>query len=138
MLPTYPKSDPTKVLNAAFIDRPVEKVAHSLLGCRMHWKDGEQSDSRIITETEAYLGADDLASHASKGRTKRTEGMFGPGTFYVYFVYGLHWMLNVVTGPIGCPSRLLRLTGRKAVRRSSMCRSGWLSKRAYSELRGIG
>jgi DNA-3-methyladenine glycosylase len=61
-----------------------------------------------ITETEAYVGPHDLACHASRGRTERTQAMFGPpGTFYLYLVYGLHWMLNVVTGPIGYPAAVL-------------------------------
>ena len=86
MLPTCPNSHPAKVLNAAFFDRPAEKVAHDLIGCSLHWKNGVQSNSRIITETEAYTGPDDLASHASKGRTKRNEAMFGaPGTFLRLF-----------------------------------------------------
>ena len=89
-----------KVLDATFFDRPAEKVAHDLIGCRLHWRKGDHSHSRIITETEAYIGPHDLASHALRGRTKRNEAMFGhPGKFYVYFVYGMHWMLNVVTGP---------------------------------------
>jgi len=80
------------------------KVARELIGCRLHIGD----QARIITETEAYTGPGDLASHASKGRTKRNEAMFGPpGTLYVYFVYGLHWMLNVVTGPGDYPSAVL-------------------------------
>jgi DNA-3-methyladenine glycosylase len=61
-----------------------------------------------ITEAEAYLGAHDLACHAAHGRTARTEMMFGPpGTLYIYLVYGLHWMLNVVTGPSGHPAAVL-------------------------------
>jgi DNA-3-methyladenine glycosylase len=96
------------VLDSKFFDRPAEKVAHDLIGCRLNWRRGNKPESRIITETEAYTGPDDLASHAARGRTKRTEAMFGPpGTFYIYFVYGMHWMLNVVTGPVGYPAAVL-------------------------------
>lgn len=77
-----------KVLDPRFFDRSAEEVAHDLIGSRLNWRSGDKSDSRIITETEAYIGPDDLASHAARGRTKRNEPMFGPaGTFYVYFVY---------------------------------------------------
>jgi DNA-3-methyladenine glycosylase len=96
------------VLDAAFFDRPADKVAHDLIGCHLHWKNGEQSDSRIITETECYIGPEDFASHASKGRTKRNEAMFGPpASFYVYRCYGFHWLLNVVTGPVDYPAAVL-------------------------------
>ena len=103
------RATPTvKVLDSTFFDRSAEKVAHDLIGCRLNWRCGPRSASRIITETEAYTGPDDLASHAARARTKRNEPMFGPpGTFYVYFVYGMHWMLNVVTGPIGYPAAVL-------------------------------
>jgi DNA-3-methyladenine glycosylase len=102
------QADDDRVLAATFFDRPADKVAHDLIGCHLHWKEGDQSHSRIITETEAYTGPNDLASHASKGRTKRNEALFGqPGIFYVYFVYGLHWMLNVVTGPLDYPAAVL-------------------------------
>lgn len=97
-----------RVLTMTFFDRPAEKVAYDLIGCRLHWKNGEESDSRIITEVEAYIGPQDLASHAARGRTKRNGAMFGqPGTLYLYFVYGMHWMLNVVTSPVGFPAAVL-------------------------------
>ena len=61
-----------------------------------------------IVETEAYLGHDDLASHASKGRTPRTEIMFAEGgVIYAYLIYGMHWMLNIVTGPEEHPEAIL-------------------------------
>ena len=94
-----------KVLDSRFFDRAAENVAHDLIGCRLCWRKCDQTLSRTITETEAYTGRDDLASHASRGRTKRNEAMLGPpGIFYVYFVYGMHWM---VTGPLGYPAPVL-------------------------------
>jgi DNA-3-methyladenine glycosylase len=61
-----------------------------------------------ITETEAYEGPGDLASHASHGRTPRTAAMFGPpGRLYVYLIYGMYDMLNIVTGPDGHPGAVL-------------------------------
>lgn len=69
--------------------------------------DGVQS-AYMITETEAYEGTDDRASHASRGRTKRTEVMFGKaGVWYVYLIYGMYQMLNIVTGDDGYPSAVL-------------------------------
>jgi DNA-3-methyladenine glycosylase len=99
---------PVRVLTATFFDRSAEDVAYDLIGCHLHCRLRDQSVSRTITETEAYVGPEDLASHAARGRTKRNDALFGPpGTFYVYFVYGLHWMLNVVTGPVGYPAAVL-------------------------------
>lgn len=69
--------------------------------------DGIRS-AQIITETEAYDGERDLASHASKGRTKRTEVMYqAGGIWYVYLCYGVHEMLNLVTGPADHPAAVL-------------------------------
>jgi DNA-3-methyladenine glycosylase len=89
-----------KVLRASFFARPAAEVARRLLGKYLVRGGRSEPCSSIITETEAYEGPHDLACHSSRGRTLRTEVMFGPpGRFYVYRIYGLHWMLNVVTRP---------------------------------------
>jgi DNA-3-methyladenine glycosylase len=76
--------------------------APSLLGAILVRRVGGQLRRARIIEAEAYLGPKDLASHSSKGRTKRTAVMFGPpGHAYVYLIYGMHWMLNVVVGVEG-------------------------------------
>lgn len=96
-------------LPAKFFDRPTLDVARDLIGVSLvrQLSDGTIHSS-ILTEVEAYDGPDDLASHASKGRTPRTEVMFGPpGIYYVYLIYGMHWMLNVVTGKVGYPAAVL-------------------------------
>jgi DNA-3-methyladenine glycosylase len=91
-----------KRLMESFFQRPAEDVARALIGkILVRRVPGKLLRARLI-ETEAYLGPDDLASHASKGRTGRTEVLFGPpGHAYVYLIYGLHEMLNVVAGAAG-------------------------------------
>jgi len=86
------------------LDGPVDAVARSLLGMRLV---REEVNLRI-TEVEAYGGPGDSASHARHGRTARNAPMWGPpGRAYLYFCYGMHWMLNVVTGPEGEASAVL-------------------------------
>ncbi len=83
-----------------FFLHDVLEVAPALLGKVLvrQFEDGRIERYRI-TETEAYRGMEDLACHASKGRTPRTEVMFQKGgTVYVYLIYGMYWMLNLVTG----------------------------------------
>lgn len=89
-------------LNAEFFTQPAIEIAPALLGAVLARRvAGVLRRARII-ETEAYLGPKDLASHSSKGLTKRTAVMFGPpGRAYVYFIYGMHTMLNVVVGVEG-------------------------------------
>lgn len=97
-----------KVLTRLFFNRPAEIVAQELLGKFIISDCGKGEISLMINEVEAYTGPDDLACHASRGKTDRTSVMFGPaGIFYVYFVYGIHWMLNVVTGRKGFPAAVL-------------------------------
>jgi DNA-3-methyladenine glycosylase len=99
--------DPSR-LGPNFFKHDARKVAHELIGTYLVCRRADTVLMNKITETEAYVGPHDLACHASRGRTARTEAMFGPpGTFYVYLVYGLHWMLNVVTGPVGYPAAVL-------------------------------
>jgi len=90
-----------EMLAVSFFARPAALVARDLLGKALIRKQGRWQATYIVTETEAYEGPHDLASHSARGRTARTEVMFGPaGRFYVYRIYGLHWMLNIVTGEV--------------------------------------
>ena len=90
-------------LPAGFFRRDVLTVAPELLGKHLVRKfDNGTTERFTITEVEAYNGHEDLACHASKGRTPRTDIMFSEGGLvYVYLVYGMHWMLNFVTGKEG-------------------------------------
>jgi DNA-3-methyladenine glycosylase len=109
-----------------FYTRDVLEVAPGLIGKVLVVNSGQQISKNIITEAEAYRGSEDKACHASRGRTRRTEIMYHEGgNIYVYFVYGMYWMLNVVAGRTdipqavlirgveGCagPGRLTRMTG---------------------------
>jgi DNA-3-methyladenine glycosylase len=96
-------------LEAGFFRRDVLEVAPDLLGKVLARRLGEGTMIRArITEVEAYRGTEDLACHASRGKTERTRVMFGPAGFvYVYLIYGMYWMLNFVTGPEGIPQAVL-------------------------------
>ena len=103
-----PTRNKPRVLDSSFYERGALEVAHDLIGKTLMLEHEEGSDRAVIVETEAYVGPEDLACHAAKGRTPRTEVMFGPaGRWYVYFVYGVHWMLNVVTAEEGFPAAVL-------------------------------
>lgn len=99
-------------LKRKFFERPAAKVAQDLIGKYIVHKIGKKKIVLMITETEAYLGEEDLASHARFGRTKRSEIMYGhAGIWYVYLIYGMHEMLNVVVQPHGLPGAVLIRAG---------------------------
>ncbi len=112
------------VLKQQFFNRPAPVVALDLLGKYLVRKrkgsKGEKGEiASMITETEAYDGWRDKASHASRGQTARNAPMFGTaGIFYVYLCYGMYWMLNVVTGKKGYPAAVLirGVMGEKGIR----------------------
>lgn len=95
-------------LPPGFYQREVTVVARELLGMHLVRRVGDLRVSGLIFETEAYRGEEDMACHARHGRTPRTEVMYGEaGRAYVYFTYGMHWLLNVVTGEVGYPAAVL-------------------------------
>lgn len=97
------------VLTKQFFQRDVLKVAPSLIGKYLFRKfENGKTQKFLITETEAYRGEEDLACHASKGRTRRTEIMYkNGGTIYIYLIYGMYWMLNIVTEIENIPQAVL-------------------------------
>jgi len=100
------------MLPRSFFEREVTVVARDLLGHVIESRSADGAVSVRLTEVEAYAGLNDPASHAFRGRTPRTAVMFGPaGHLYTYFVYGMHWCANVVTGRDGDASAVLLRAG---------------------------
>jgi DNA-3-methyladenine glycosylase len=97
-----------RILSRIYFNRPTLTVARSLIGKYLvRERDGRVLAGKIV-EVEAYVGPDDKACHASKGRTQRTDVMFGPGGIaYVYFIYGMYHCLNVVTEREEFPAAVL-------------------------------
>ena len=96
------------VIQREFYQRAALDVARDLLGCRLVRSYKGHPLAGMIMETEAYQGEDDLGCHASAGKTPRTSVMYGPpGYAYVYFTYGIHWLLNAVTEGEGIPAAVL-------------------------------
>ena len=97
-----------KVLSKKFFEKNALKVAENLLGKYLVRKIGDKEIALKINEVEAYDGFEDKASHAHKGKTERNKVMFGEaGNWYVYLVYGMHNMLNIVTGNKDYPAAIL-------------------------------
>lgn len=95
-------------LEYGFFHRDCPVVARDLVGKLLVRKTTNGLLQLRITETEAYCGEEDTACHAHKGRTQRTEVLYGPaGTVYVYLCYGIHWLLNIVTGEAEHPEAVL-------------------------------
>jgi DNA-3-methyladenine glycosylase len=144
-----------RVLGTEFFTRRALTVARELIGKVLVRRTNGREIAAVITETEAYIGPHDLACHGSKGRTERTEIMFGPaGYWYVYLIYGMHWMLNVVTDDVDHPAAVLvrgagqwdgparltkalaidkRLNGAQAARASGL----WIEDRGVRIPRGL-
>lgn len=97
-----------KKLDYSFFHRPCLDVARELVGKILVHETESGLRQLRISETEAYWGVDDTACHVSKGRTPRTEVFYADaGTLYVYLCYGMHWMLNIVTGDSEDPQAVL-------------------------------
>jgi DNA-3-methyladenine glycosylase len=95
-------------LGREFYARSTLLVARELLGMRLVKIEGKARIAGLISETEAYVGETDQGCHARAGLTRRTQVMYGPsGHSYIYFTYGMHWMLNIVTEREGFPAAVL-------------------------------
>ncbi|MGQ0695185.1 MAG: DNA-3-methyladenine glycosylase [Nitrospiraceae bacterium] len=97
-----------RTITRGYFNRPTLTVARSLIGKYLVRQNGKGMTAGKIIEVEAYIGPQDKACHASKGRTPRTDVLFGPpGISYVYLIYGMYHCLNVVTERAGFPAAVL-------------------------------
>jgi DNA-3-methyladenine glycosylase len=107
-MPRAVRSRKLRKLRHSFFERPALELARDLIGTILVRRFRGREYRARICETEAYVGAHDLACHASRGRTRRTEVMFGPaGHAYVYFIYGMYDMLNIVASHVDDPQAVL-------------------------------
>ncbi|MBI4002063.1 MAG: DNA-3-methyladenine glycosylase [Nitrospira defluvii] len=115
------------ILPRQYFARPTLEVARSLIGKYLVRDNGQGLIAGKIIEVEAYVGPEDKACHASKGRTQRTDVMFGPaGVVYVYLIYGMYHCLNVVTEREDFPAavliRAIEIDGRLIDGPGRLCR----------------
>jgi len=107
-MPSRARSAKLHKLQHSFFERPALELARELIGTILVRRFRGREYRARICETEAYVGAHDLACHASRGRTRRTEVMFGPaGRAYVYFIYGMYDMFNIVASHVDDPQAVL-------------------------------
>jgi DNA-3-methyladenine glycosylase len=126
-------TDARRLPRAALEDWSTQ-VAPALLGVRLVSELGGERVAVRLTEVEAYMGEDDPGSHAFRGRTPRTQIMYGAAGFlYVYFTYGMYWCANVVCGPAGSASAVLLRAG-EVVDGADVARSRRPSARTDAEL----
>jgi DNA-3-methyladenine glycosylase len=101
-------SSPGRIVPHSFFNRKTLAVARELIGKTIARETGGKIIRQKITETKAYVGPHDLACHSARGKTERNKIMFcEAGTIYVYFTYGMHWMLNIVTEEKDFPAAVL-------------------------------
>ena len=115
-------------------------VARALLGCTLWRKRGRELLAARLVETEAYLGANDMASHARRGlRSPRNESMYlDGGRAYVYFTYGMHWCLNVVTQEADIAEAVLLRAAEPLRGIESMRKRRLKAKRDFDLMNGPG
>lgn len=125
----------TKIIKRKFYQRDTLHVAQNLLGCFLIRKIGRKIIRGTITETEAYIGEEDLACHASRGRTPRTEIMYGQaGHAYIYMIYGMYHCLNIVTERKNFPAAAL-IRGVKLIKLPVTFRAkGYRGKKGSDEM----
>jgi DNA-3-methyladenine glycosylase len=123
-----------------FYSQDTVTVARALLGCVLWRRHGDQLLAARIVETEAYLGANDLASHARKGlRTDRNESMYlAGGHAYVYLSYGMHWCMNVVTQEEGIAEAVLLRAAEPLLGIGEMWERRPKAKRPFDLMNGPG
>lgn len=125
---------PARTPGRAWYARSPQEVATDLLGGHLSVTSREGTVTVRLTEVEAYGAQDDPASHGYRGRTARNASMFGPpGRLYVYFTYGMHWCVNVVTGTDGSGSAVLLRAG-EVVAGGELARRRRTTSRATNDL----